>query len=94
MTQTLVVSVMALGASVVTKPWQVPLKLAFGFAVALVPALLALALKPYVTNVVVLVIARAADSLASPSAFWLWVTAGCGVFLLARRHHTPARVWH
>lgn len=92
--QTLVVSVLALGAATVRTPWQIPLKLGMGFALALLPVLLFLLSESLWKTGALSLMERAAGVSITPYAFWLWILAGCGVFWLARVRRAISLFWH
>ncbi len=89
----LLAGALTLGAATVRHWWQVPLRVALGFALTMPPTILLMALKPEIWKVIELVFKRTKEAFTNPViAGWL-LLAGSMTFVLARSHRTPARWW-
>ena len=89
----LLAGALTLGAATVRHFWQIPLRVALGFALTMSPTIVLMALKPETWKVIEFVFNRTKEAFTNPvMAGWL-LLAGSMTFFLARSHRTPARWW-
>ena len=89
----LLAGALTLAAATVRHFWQIPLRVALGFALTMSPTIVLMALKPETWKVIQFVFNHTKEAFTNPViAGWL-LLAGSMTFVLARSHRTPARWW-